>query len=194
MLIALPFILDLYGPAYQQGAVVVALFITTAVAHMGGAPAAIALLVVDLRVAAFINLGWAVSVVALATTLVPGYGAAGAAAAWLLSHVGSQVLVQGALRRRGRLPAGTAPLWSFATAGVIALAGLTVLRSLNPRLAVGITLAQGGLLVALLATCAVVGRSCGEVPRDLVGSLAMLHLAPSRLLAMLVRSRRVGTP
>jgi O-antigen/teichoic acid export membrane protein len=125
-----PWLLTLiYGKPFAAAEVPVLILLATAIVHMSGAPAALRLSIVGLRLMGIINTIWAIMITALGLWLVPKAGAGGAALAFLISHLLSQLMVGLALARISELPAGYWQLFGVTTIGSLLLAGLGYWRA-----------------------------------------------------------------
>jgi O-antigen/teichoic acid export membrane protein len=191
LLLVLPIILRLYGPAYDHAATIAALLIATAVVQMSGVPASQYLMTIHLRGAGLINLFFAASLGVLAFWLVPSYGAVGAASAWLLAQIGAQIIVYTSLRQMGRLPHGVANMWWLATSAALVLAGTAWLRAVYPDREGAVTIIAGSLLVVLLVILLKVAQGRGYLPREAKAMLAALRTVPPIVIEGMERSERV---
>lgn len=149
----IPWLLTLmYGRSYAGAATTIALALATAVAHMGNAPAAARLTIVDLRATAIINTAWAIFVAGAATLLlVHGSTASEAMGVYFVAHILSASLVLLLLRRKDTVPAGMVPLFLLSVVSVAVGAGLALLRNARPAFVgastagmLAVTLAAGG--------------------------------------------------
>lgn len=143
----LPFVLRLYGESFAAAEVPCALALATAVVHMGAAPAANRMSIVNLRATAAINLVASVLIVGLGIWFVPRAGATGAVGAFLLVHTFSSAAVLVTLKASGVLAKGLTSLSTIGIASAATLALFAFLRTTQTthRLAV-----NGALAVSLL--------------------------------------------
>jgi O-antigen/teichoic acid export membrane protein len=130
-MIVVPWVLPLiYGRAYASASPAAAIALATAVIHMGSGAAAFRVSVLSIRTSIVVNTTWALVVGGAATLfLLRGGGAATGAAVYLGAHVVTSILVLGFLRRRGNAPRGMISAFSIGALCIIALAGLSLLRS-----------------------------------------------------------------
>jgi O-antigen/teichoic acid export membrane protein len=132
----------------------------------------------DLTAFTWINTAGSATLVICGFLWIPAHGAAGAGAAWLMTHVVSQSLACVVLKQRGRLGAGMAGSWLLALAGTGAIAVLAVMAA-----------QQGGspwraVQVAVLAGLALMfarrAKRIGLLPTGLRGLLLARAAAGAR--------------
>ena len=141
----------LYGAAYTQAGLAVAIGLAIAVVHMGNAPASARLTIVSLRTTGIINTVWAVVVACCATAfLFFGGGAAEAMMIYFAAHALSAGLVLLALRRRDGLPLRMIALYAITTATCILLIVFATLRARHTQQTLPLTAAM--IAVALLCS------------------------------------------
>ncbi|HEV2916053.1 MAG TPA: oligosaccharide flippase family protein [Pyrinomonadaceae bacterium] len=165
---SLPWVIRLlYGSAYAAGEIPAALLLATSIVHMGAAPTSHRLSIVALRFVAIINSAWALIMVVAGIFLIPARGASGAAAAWLVAHIFSQILGLVALKRSGNLVAGMLKISTLATTGVFVFVSLAYLRAARPAYNVSLTALL--LMALLLLLCFLVGLGLRNdwLPRNL---------------------------
>lgn len=164
-LLLLPVVLRLaYGAAFAAAVIPVALALTTAIVHMGGAPAAARLTIVSFPATGVINAVWTIAVVVSAAVWVREGGAAAAAAIYLATHILSALLVPLALRQKRSLPPGLLLFTVLTAAGATALAIEIAWRAVQPH-GLGHTLALPlTFLTTLAALTAVAWRYGWLVP------------------------------
>ncbi len=153
-IIAVPWLLNLFwGRAYQAAAMTIAVALATAVVHMGNAPAAARLSIVNIRAAGVINTIWAIFVAAAATVFLLHHGSArDAMGIYLAGHILSSILVLAVLQRKDAVPRGMVTVFALGSAAGVLLVALALLRDLHPANALAITAAM--LLLAAAATIA----------------------------------------
>ncbi len=158
-----------YGQSYMQAEIPILLLLATAMIHMGGMPAMQRLSIISIRATGIINGVWAILIIVLGILLVPRGGAAGAAAAFLISHVSTHSMVVLRLLRAQELSA--AYLWmSFATlVGAAGMACVGYLRAFTPAHTTALTLLMLLVWALLLALLGYLGVTAGCVPRSILG-------------------------
>lgn len=162
----LPWILlHLYGQSYIGAEVPTVLLLATAIIHMGITAPANRLSIVNLRALGVINGLWAIAVVLLGIWLVPVYGATGAAAAFFVGHLFSQLAVLLALKYVGTLPGGLLRLSLTGMLGAIMFASLAYFRAVQPLYKNFITGALLGCLLVLILTLMHFGLKQGWLPK-----------------------------
>ena len=160
-IILTPWLLILvYGKPFAGAEVPILILLATGIVHMSGVPAAQRLSVVGLRLVGIINTIWAVVIVALGVWLVPKAGASGAALAFLISHLISQVMVNVALARVEGLPKGYWQLLGVTTVGSLLMAGLGYWRTLEAG-QTSLTIGLAAVAALMLLTLFYVGRQTG---------------------------------
>ncbi len=159
-IVILPWALPmLYGSAYASATAVAAVALTTAVVHMGSAPAAARLSIVSIKTTGVVNTAWAVFVATAATLVLFEHGdAAKGAAVYLAGHLFVAVLQFRSLGRRTSIPAGTVSSFTVGTAGSIALAVLAYWRQISPDLSLLLTLSMIGCFGLTISGLAMVGK------------------------------------
>lgn len=165
IVVILPWVLlYLYGSSYTNAELPAALLLATAISHMGSTSSANRLSIVNLRALGLINIVWAALVVLLGVWLVPVAGAAGAAGAFLLSHLFSQVAVLVVLKRSGILPQGILKLSLTGILAAVSFALLACMRAFFPARQLTVT----ALLLAVGMICMLAllrfGQAQGWVP------------------------------
>ena len=150
----------IYGKPFAGAETAIVVLLATGIVHMSGGPAAQRLSVVGLRLVGIINAIWAVVIVALGVWLVPKAGATGAALAFLISHLLSQVMVNAALARMGELPNGYWQLFVVTTIGSVLMAGLGYWRAYAAD-QIPLTLAVAAVGISMLLSLSYVGRRTG---------------------------------
>lgn len=126
----LPWVLHLlYGTRYLNADLAGSLAIATALIHTSSSPGATRLVVLSLRATGFINLVWALFVIAASAWAVPRGGAAGGIAVMLSAHVLSMVLVLIVLHRKKELGPAVAPMSAISIGTALALSAITWFRS-----------------------------------------------------------------
>jgi O-antigen/teichoic acid export membrane protein len=191
MLIGLPWILRLYGLAFREALVTGLILIATAVIQLTYFPVANALMMLSLRAAALLNALWSCVLALLAYALVSDHGAVGAALAWLLSQVVSQVVLFTLMVRMGRLPTGTLTTWCLADLAVLSLTGLAFLRALKPNLTLGLTAVQVFAFVTFTLAFLKIAQARDYLPRGTRELLLILRSAPSIVFGSLFSPRRI---
>lgn len=151
-IIVVPWLLNLFwGHAYQAAAMTIAVALATAVVHMGNAPAAARLSIVDIRAAGVINTVWAIFVAAAATVFLLHRGSArDAMTIYLAGHILSSVLVLSVLKRKDAVPHGMVPVFTLGSAAGVLLAALALVRDRLPADTLLVTALM--FLLAALAT------------------------------------------
>ena len=145
-------LLLVYGKSFTGAEGPVLILLATGIIHMSGGPAMQRLSIVHLRALGIINAVWAVVIVTLGLWLVPAWGAAGAALAFLISHALSNLLVGLSLSRLRELPRGYLPLMASCTAGSLALAIVAYCRAMSPANSFILTAVLGAIwIMALLS-------------------------------------------
>jgi O-antigen/teichoic acid export membrane protein len=167
ILLALPLLPLVYGASYQGAVLPAALLVATAIVHMGGAPIVNTLLVANLRMFALIGFLGCALMLASGWALVPRYGAAGAAAAWLIAHAAAQPAANLVLARARLLPPGAGLVWAFGSAAGVALAGITAARLWMPAISTPLAFAQVALYAAAIGVLVRTGQGLGFIPADL---------------------------
>lgn len=165
-LIVLPMALHLvYGRAYDGAAATTAIALGLAVVHMGGAPAAARLTIVSIRASGVINTLWAVLVAAGSTAFLMQHGsAARAMAIYLCAHLLSSVLVLMVLSTKDYVPEGMLAVFSLGSLSGVAVAGLSLLRTLRPQNSIQITLAMTAVSSASMAALFLLGKKHHWLP------------------------------
>ncbi|HEV7747323.1 MAG TPA: oligosaccharide flippase family protein [Pyrinomonadaceae bacterium] len=186
IVMALPWVLSLYGPTFQSALIATALLVATAVAQVSYIPAANALLMLNLRKSMLVNAAWATVLVILSLALATRFGAAGAAAAWLGSQLFSQAIVFGVLKRMGRLPDGVWMTCVVGDLGIVLVAALAVARAGTGISSVPILAAQLLTTALISAVLFRVAQRRGYLPRNTRSALAELRTAPTILMGYLV--------
>lgn len=160
-----PWLLSLaYGSSYSSAEIPVVILLATAMVHMGGAPAAQRLSIVNLRATGIINFVWAVLLILLGIILVPGAGVAGAAIAFLLTHAISHWAVVAELMRAKELPRGYLTLSVATTLIATSLAALGYARSILAHYRGALTLAILSLGVLYLVSAMAIAARAGCAP------------------------------
>lgn len=160
-IILAPWLLVLiYGKPFAGAEVPILILLATGIVHMSGGPAALRLSVVGLRLVGIINAIWAVIIVALGIWLVPKAGATGAALAFLISHLVSQLMVNAALARMNELPNGYWQLFAVTTTGSVLLAVLGYWRAFEAN-QTPLTLALAAVGIVMVLALSYVGRRTG---------------------------------
>ena len=185
----LPWILSAYGTAFQQASIACSLLLATAVAQLTYIPAANALLMLSLRISVLTNVAANLALAFLATTLSGKIGAAGAAAAWLISQLLLQVIVFGALKGMKRLPAGLLLISCLGNLGAIGLTALAVIRTTYPATSIVTTVTQIILLLVAMFGFFRIAQSRGYLPRNTKSALAELRSAPALFINYLGSTR-----
>lgn len=191
MLIALPWILRLYGMAYTAALITCLILIATAVVQLSYVPISNALMMLSLRASALLNLIWTVTLVLLGFAFIARYGAIGGALAWLLSQLVSQAVLVFLLKRMDRLPSGTLTTWFLADLAVLSLTGLALLRTLNPELTIAVLIIQLVTFAAFLFAFLRVSQAREYLPRGTRALLEVCKSAPSVFFTGLMSPRRV---
>jgi hypothetical protein len=155
----------LYGHSYAPAAAATALALTTAVIHMGSAPAAARLSIVSIKTTGVVNTAWAIFVAVAATTVLLNHGdAAKGAAVYLAGHLFVAALQFYSLGNRTSIPAGTLRAFGFGVLGSLTLAALAYWRQMNPGLTLALTLLMTVALLATGGALALIGRRHGWMP------------------------------
>ena len=151
-IVVIPWVLSLlYGQAFRNAEVTVAIALAIAVVHLGNGPAAARLTIVSIRSTGVINTVWAVVVAVTGTLLLFRHGSAWQAMAiYFGAHVLSAFLVLVTLSRKDHVPEGLWPLFALSSLGSALLAGLAMLRGASPDNALACT-------VLMLVILSVVG-------------------------------------
>lgn len=167
----------LYGNAYAGAGAAVVLALTTSIVHMTSGPVATRLSFVALKWTGIINASWAAFVIAFGHWLIPNSGAAGACAAFFLSHIFSYALILWRLGQDQNLPRILVALSAGVMATAVALAVSGALYASSPH---GGPWGVAALALWMLAFAGIVlfGRSRGWMPgvRFRVAVLARLEL------------------
>jgi hypothetical protein len=93
-----------------------------------------------LKTTGAINALWAAMLIALGVWLVPKWGAAGAATAFLIAHVFSSLLANIVLYRHEPLPAGYLAATFLMLVSTLAFAAFAYARAARPAYAISLTL------------------------------------------------------
>lgn len=188
-LVLLPWILRPYGIAFRPAAITCSILLATAVLQLSYIPAANALLILSLRTSVITSIMGCLCLALLAFIMSPLYGAAGAAAAWLLSQAFAQVVVLIALKRRGRLPPGVAMVCSLGNLAIIALASLAILRVSYPAMTLLLTGIELALLLIVMLGLVRGAQARGYLPKDARTALANLRSGPAFFMNYLASTR-----
>jgi hypothetical protein len=164
-IIILPWALPLaYGSAFRPGVLPATLALSTAVVHMGSAPAGARLTIVSIRVWGMINAMWAVLVAVSATAFVTQGGATSATAIYLGAHFVSGIATFTYLRVRKQTSSRIIVIYLLAAAGVVLLAGEELLRLNSPTQVVWWTASMAATVAATLWALVIAGRPQNLVP------------------------------
>lgn len=191
MLIILPLVLKMYGLAYSQALITCIVLIATAVVQLTYFPVANALMMSSLRASAMLNVVWSLALVLLGYALITDYGATGAAFAWLLSQLISQIVLLFLMKRINRLPVGTITTWCLADAAMLSLGGLAILRAMTPGLSLGITAVQTLVFVTLLFVFLRISQKRGYLPNDSKSLLVLFRSGPRFVMNTLLAPKAV---
>jgi O-antigen/teichoic acid export membrane protein len=149
-----------YGKSFARAEGPVLVLLATAIIHMSSGPATQRLSIVRLRALGIINAVWAVVVAGLGLWLIPIWGAAGAALAFLISHALSHLLVALSLVRLRELPRGYMSLLTTVIAGSISLWLIAYWRAVAPiNRWVSTTLLVGICLMVLFTIWQIAARA-----------------------------------
>jgi O-antigen/teichoic acid export membrane protein len=119
----------LYGKDFAGAEFAATLAVATGLIHMSAAPAAARLTVVSLPLTGIINGAWSVLLIALGTWIIPGGGAAEAAACFLAAHIFAAIAVLFVLLRIHSAPSDLTWVTMPAILGSMLIAGLGWLRA-----------------------------------------------------------------
>ncbi len=165
-IVILPWALILfYGATYAAAAAAASVALSTAVIHMGNAPAAARLSIVSIRTTGIVNTLWALLVAAGATFFFfHGGNAWQGALLYLAGHLVSASLTLLYLTRRDCVPPGMNAVFVLSTGTSLALSALALARSARPELTGVLTLGMALLSAAALSMLVVTGRRHGWLP------------------------------
>jgi len=121
-----------YGSAFRSGVLPATLALSTAIVHMGSAPASARLTIVSIRTWGLINALWAAIVAVGATMFVARGGATSAAAVYLVAHLIGGIVTFLWLRHHHHANAGMILIYFEGALAVAALVGLEFLRLDDP--------------------------------------------------------------
>jgi O-antigen/teichoic acid export membrane protein len=168
----------IYGRTYEAAGITTAIALAVAVVHMGSAPATARLSIVSIRATGLINTTWAIFVAVAASMFLLSRGsAARAMTIYLAAHIVSSVLVLSALAWRDHIPRGVIPVFISGSCTAIALAALSLLRSLHPERYLSITLMMTAITAVAVTSLFFLGRRNQWLP-DTAGMQRMLRAAP----------------
>jgi O-antigen/teichoic acid export membrane protein len=161
----------IYGKSFSGAEIPVTIVLATGILHMTALPAALRLSIVGIRITAIINAVWAALLVVVGIWLIPKAGATGAALAFLVSHLTSQLLVIAVLARMDHLPKGYLALFAVTTLGGLLLAGAGYWRAtaINQNL---VTIAVAFVAILMLAAVCYVGQRTGCLPHRISNRLS----------------------
>lgn len=166
LMIAAPWaVTALYGRSYSAAEVAVVLLLATSIIHMSNQSGAERLSIVYLKATGLINALWSVLLIAVGLVLIPRAAAAGAAAAFLIAHTVSSILVTASLYRRKALPNGYGTLIAMTMAATFVLTGLGYFRALNPVHAMSASLSLAVVWLALMLAVTFFGIRHGCIPQ-----------------------------
>lgn len=155
----------LYGHTYAPAAAATALALTTAVIHMGSAPAAARLSIVSIKTTGVVNTAWAIFVAVAATVVLLNHGdAAKGAAVYLAGHLFVAALQFRSLHTRTDIPHGTLRCFGLGVLGSLTLALLAYWRQVNPSLTLTLTALMVLCFLATTVSLAFLGRRHGWMP------------------------------
>jgi O-antigen/teichoic acid export membrane protein len=141
-----------YGTRYSGCELVVTLSLATVIVHMCGVPAALRLSVVSISTLTALNVVWTIAVAVLAYTLIPSYGAAGAAGAYLIAHTCSQLFAAVGLWRTGEANADFLKLSILIAGTAIGIGAIACIQYAHPHLTVALHVASVLLPGVVIAT------------------------------------------
>lgn len=173
-IIVLPWALPmLYGATYSPAVAATALAFTTAVIHMGSAPAAARLSIVSIKTTGVVNTAWAIFVATAATLVLFNHGdAAKGTGVYLAGHLFVACLQFRSLHKRTTIPSGTISSFGLGTAGALVLATLAYLRQTSPELRVWLTAVMIGCFSLTIAGLIVIGKRHRWLPsRTALGAM-----------------------
>lgn len=154
-----------YGRSYALAEVPTLILLATAIIHMSGQAGAQRLSIIRLRDAGVINALWALMLIVLGIISIPVAGAAGAAAAFLLAHAVSNLLVNISLHRHKALPPGYLLTTVLTIICGLLLAALGYARTFRPASNFGLTAWLTAIWMAALLVVTLVGIKNGCLPR-----------------------------
>ncbi len=143
----------LYGRTYSGAALTAAIGLAIAVMHMGNAPAAARLSIVNIRLTGVLNTVWAVVVAVSASVfLLHGGSAATGMLIYFFAHILSAALVLVALVRKDAVPDGMLTVFLLSTFSSVSLVSLVFVRASHPALTGAVTVGMAALgAMSLLA-------------------------------------------
>jgi hypothetical protein len=162
-----PWLLLAYGRSFLAGEIPIIILLATGIIHMSGAPAAQRLSITGLRATRVINGIWAVMIIGLGIWLVPRLGATGAAAAFLIAHATTSLVVVLMLAWQSELPAGYAAMFIASTSGALGLVGLGFWRVTSLSHGLSITITMLVLYLLLVPALWQIGLTTGCLPSGL---------------------------
>ena len=165
-IVVLPWgLVAIYGKSYASAEVPVLMLLATAMVHMSGQAGAQRLSITRLRTTAIINALWAVALVGVGLWLIPRWGAAGAATAFLAAHIFSSLLANVILYRHERLPVGYLATVILVIINAVILASLAYARAVSPGHAFSLTLWLAAVWIATSLLIVWLGIRQGSLPR-----------------------------
>jgi len=178
-LLALPWVLRLYGAAFIPAQVACSLLLATAVVQLTYIPAANALLMFSVKTSVAINIAAAVVLMLLAVVFSGRYGAAGGAAAWLCSQVFSQIAVLAALKKMDRLPSAAIKICLLGDGVIAILCLLALIRMARPNDLVLVTALQFLLVSLTVVALFKAAQARGFLPNTTRSAIDELKSAPT---------------
>lgn len=154
-----------YGKSFASAEVPVLMLLATAMVHMSGQAGAQRLSIARLRTTAVINALWAAALVGAGLWLIPNWGAAGAATAFLIAHIFSSVLANIFLYRHEQLPAGYLTTIVITIVSATVLASLAYVRAASPDHAFSLTLWLAAVWIATSLLIIWLGIKKGSLPQ-----------------------------
>jgi len=179
VLVALHWVLQLYGSAFLQAQITCSLLLGTAVVQSTYIPAANALLMFSVRTSVGINIAAAVMLMLLAVVLSGRYGATGGAAAWLFSQILSQIAVLATLKKMDRLPSAAIKICLLGDGVIAILCLLALIRTVRPNDLVLVTALQFAMVSLTVVGLFKAAQARGFLPNTTRSAIDELKSAPT---------------